>query len=297
MTPNTHPMNGPSKGGTPCRQAAWIFGPDTEVGADDVTTVSRHPAPPTHASSALLDPRTFAGAYHRAVFDVCRFVGAVVRGVRGRSGRRGLCRVIGGGVVLCVVGVGVGACGSSGGGGVVSGGQSSVERQMSGEYILNSDGTLSKVPVVVHEPQLQSNAYTYSAFGAEQAAKHYLALMDYAWETGDTTSVREFVNTDACMPCVEFIERIEDLYASGGWSHGGKDRVVKTHETIDVSEVTGVPDSFAVRFTVHSDTYQIYRDGELSDHPESSALLDLLMQWDGHNWHVYEQEASDAPQE
>ncbi|WP_076464054.1 DUF6318 family protein [Actinomyces mediterranea] len=149
----------------------------------------------------------------------------------------------------------------------------------------------------MHEPELQSNAYTYSAFGAEQAAKHYLALMDYAWETGDTTSLREFVNTDACMPCVEFIERIEDLYASGGWSHGGKYRVVKTHETLDVSEVTGVPDSFAVRFTVQTDAYQTYRDGELSDHPEVSFLLDLLMQWDGHNWHVYEQEASDVPQE
>lgn len=297
MTPNMTPMNGPSTGGARCRQAAWIFGPDTEVGAGNVTTVSRHPAPPTHASSALhLDTRTFVGAYH-SVFDVCRLVGAVVRGVCGRTGGCGVFggvrRLVGGVVALCVVGLGVGACGSSGGTEAASGVQSGVERQMSGEYILNPDGTLSKIPVYVHEPELQSNAYTYSAFGAEQAAKHYLALMAYAWETGDTASIRAFVNADTCAGCMDLIERAENLYASGGWSHHGKYTVVEVHETIDLSDRVGIPNSFAVRFLVRNEAAQTYRDGVLTDHPESLALVDLLMHWDGEKWYVYEQEANE----
>ena len=205
----------------------------------------------------------------------------------------GVRRLVGGVVALCVVGLGVGACGPSGGTEAASGVQSGVERQMSGEYILNPDGTLSKVPVHVHEPQLQSNAYTYSAFGAEQAAKHYLALVAYGWETGDTQPMKDFA-TDECSPCGHMAAEIDELYAAGGWSHGVKYRVDNVLHSEEVTTVEGVNNTIGVIAMVSTVGSDQYENSELTQTAEHIERLTFFMQWDEsvRQWHVSDRKST-----
>ena len=94
------------------------------------------------------------------------------------------------------------------------------EAAMSGGYQVGPDGVLvrpaehaaSTYPL----PQLPQAATQNTERGAEAAAEHYLALLVYAWNTGDTTPLAdmsdpssEFANT--------YITNIGDLY-DGGWS-------------------------------------------------------------------------------
>ena len=57
----------------------------------------------------------------------------------------------------------------------------SAEVVMSGDYILNEDGTLRKPHVTPSVPTMSELAFQYNETGAEQAARHFIDLINYSW--------------------------------------------------------------------------------------------------------------------
>lgn len=100
-----------------------------------------------------------------------------------------------------------------------------------GEYVpASADGPAQNVP----KPEKPALADEESYEGA-QAFLDYLAdARAYAWQTGDTTLIRE-ITSDACAECFEEYDEIDTLYDDGGWASSGRDEIRIIDEDMPVN--------------------------------------------------------------
>ncbi|EFU61547.1 DUF6318 family protein [Actinomyces sp. oral taxon 180] len=160
---------------------------------------------------------------------------------------------------------------------------------MSGGYQVGPDGVLVRpaehAASTYTLPELPQAATENSERGAEAAAEHYLALLVYAWNTGDTTPLAdmsdpssEFANT--------YITNIGDLY-DGGWSYGTSSRVTDVLRVEPVpANGTDVPEnSILVKFHITSvDGIKCHglRTKEQTD--EYGSTLSIILTWRNGGW-------------
>ena len=163
------------------------------------------------------------------------------------------------------------------------------EAAMSGGYQVGPDGVLVRpaehAASTYTLPELPQAATENSERGAEAAAEHYLALLVYAWNTGDTTPLAdmsdpnsEFANT--------YITNIGDLY-NGGWSYGTSSRVTDVLRVEPVpANGTDVPEnSILVKFHITSiDGIKCHglRTKEQTD--EYGSTLSIILTWKNGAW-------------
>ena len=163
------------------------------------------------------------------------------------------------------------------------------EAAMSGGYQVGPDGVLVRpaehAASTYTLPELPPAATENSERGAEAAAEHYLALLVYAWNTGDTTPLAnmsdpnsEFANT--------YITNIGDLY-NGGWSYGTSSRVTDVLRVEPVpANGTDVPEnSILVKFHITSiDGIKCHglRTKEQTD--EYGSTLSIILTWKNGAW-------------
>lgn len=90
-----------------------------------------------------------------------------------------------------------------------------------GEYVeASADGPAQNVP----KPEKPALADEGSYEGA-QAFLDYLAdTRAYAWQTGDTSLIRE-ITAEECESCTEEYNDIEEVYDSGGWASSGQETI------------------------------------------------------------------------
>ena len=90
-----------------------------------------------------------------------------------------------------------------------------------GEYVeASADGPAQNVP----KPEKPALADEESYEGA-QAFLDYLAdARAYAYQTGDTTLIRE-ITAEECGNCYEEYNDIDAIYESGGWASAGRDEL------------------------------------------------------------------------
>lgn len=90
-----------------------------------------------------------------------------------------------------------------------------------GEYVeASADGPAQNVP----KPEKPALADEESYEGA-QAFLDYLAdARAYAWQTGDTSLIRE-ITAEECESCTEEYDEIDGLYEGGGWASAGRDEI------------------------------------------------------------------------
>lgn len=90
-----------------------------------------------------------------------------------------------------------------------------------GEYVeASADGPAQNVP----KPEKPTLADEESYEGA-QAFLDYLAdTRAYAWQTGDTSLIRE-ITAEECEKCAVEFEDIERIYDEGGWATSGRESI------------------------------------------------------------------------
>ena len=160
---------------------------------------------------------------------------------------------------------------------------------MSGGYQVGPDGVLvrpaehaaSTYPL----PELPQAATENTERGAEAAAEHYLALLVYAWNTGDTTPLAnmsdptsEFANT--------YITNIEELY-SHGWADGTASKITRVLR-VEPMEPNGtdVPENTVfVKFRISSIDGKECNGTRLKvQESEYESTLSFLMTWQDGKW-------------
>ena len=95
------------------------------------------------------------------------------------------------------------------------------EAAMSGGYQIGPDGVLVRpaehAASTYTKPELPDEAKQNTERGAEAAAKHYLALIVYAWNTGDTQPLAD-MSAPTSKFASTYVRNIDDLYTNG-WAY------------------------------------------------------------------------------
>jgi len=137
------------------------------------------------------------------------------------------------------------------------------------------------------KPELPEAAKENSERGAEAAAEHYLALMVYAWNTGDTQPFADMSNeTDDFHQNV--VTDISNVYAHG-WSYDNKSEIVHILQVnpIDPNGSSIPPNTISIAFLTKSSDGITCRGQKVNTSTtEYETVLTLLLTWHDGKWIV-----------
>ena len=179
---------------------------------------------------------------------------------------------------------------------------SSTDAAMSGGYQIGPDGVL--VRPVEHaastytKPELPEEAKENTEKGAEAAARHYLDLIVYAWNSGDTQPL-----VDMSDPSSNFatghIANTKEMYTNG-WSFGNTATVqeVLRLEAVPTQGGTIPPNTIGVRFRVNANYGTRCKGQSITvDNTEHSSTISLFMTWTDGRWTEVQGSAKDHDEE
>ena len=165
----------------------------------------------------------------------------------------------------------------------------SSEAAMSGGYQIGPDGVLVRPAQFAADtytkPELPEEAKENTERGAEAAAEHYLALLIYAWNTGDAQPFADMSDPNSAFANT-YVTNIGDLY-KGGWSYGTSSRIT---DVLRVEPVppngSDVPDnSVLVKFHIVSiDGIKCQGVRTKEQTPEYGSTLSLILTWKEGKW-------------
>ena len=167
----------------------------------------------------------------------------------------------------------------------------SSEAAMSGGYAIGPNGVLVRPAEFAADtytkPELPEAAKENSERGAEAAAEHYLALLVYAWNTGDTQPFADMSNeTDDFHQNV--VTDIRNVYAHG-WSYDNKSEIVHILQVdpIDPNGSSVPPNTISVSFLTKSSDGITCRGQKVNKSTtEYETVLTLLLTWHDGKWIV-----------
>ncbi|WP_297909163.1 DUF6318 family protein [uncultured Actinomyces sp.] len=173
---------------------------------------------------------------------------------------------------------------------------------MSGGYQIGPDGVLVRpaehAASTYTKPELPEEAKENTEKGAEAAARHYLDLIVYAWNTGDTQPL-----ADMSDPSSNFaqghIANTQEMYTNG-WSFGNSATVQEVLRLEAVAEQDGAipPNTIGVRFLVSaSNGTRCKEQSIVVDSAQHSSTITLFMTWKNNRWTELQGSARDYDDE
>ena len=165
----------------------------------------------------------------------------------------------------------------------------SSEAAMSGGYQIGPDGVLVRPAQYAADtytkPELPEEAKENTERGAEAAAEHYLALLVYAWNTGDTQPLAD-ISAPSSQFASAIVRDVNERYDSG-WTYGMESNI--THvlrvEPIEANGKDVPEDSIVVKYRV--DSYDGTYCTKTKVHTATSrykSTLTLIMTWHDGQW-------------
>ena len=165
----------------------------------------------------------------------------------------------------------------------------SSEPAMSGGYQIGPNGVLVRPAEYAADtytkPELPEAAKENTERGAELAAEHFLALENYAWNTGDTQPL-----VDMSEPGDNFsgsyITAIKQVY-SNGWAYGNNATITEivTVEPVSAEQWGAQNDTIGVLFHIRStDGVTCIGQKILSNETEYDSSLALFVTWKDDRW-------------
>ena len=163
------------------------------------------------------------------------------------------------------------------------------EAAMSGGYQIGPDGILVRPAQYAADtytkPELPEEAKENTERGAEAAAEHYLALLIYAWNTGDTQPL-----ADMSDPSSEFassyIRDIDTAYENG-WIYGTESKVLHVFRLEPVGEEQGnvQANTIGVKLQISSVEGVTCQGQKITvNKHEYTSTLSLFMTWKDGRW-------------
>ena len=176
------------------------------------------------------------------------------------------------------------------------------EAAMSGGYQIGPDGVLVRpaehAASTYTKPELPDEAKQNTEEGAEAAARHYLDLIVYAWNTGDTQPL-----ADMSDPSSNFaqghIANTQEMYTNG-WSFGNSATVQEVLRLEAVAEQDGAipPNTIGVRFLVSANNGTRCKEQSIVvDSAQHSSTITLFMTWKDNRWTELQGSARDYDDE
>ena len=164
---------------------------------------------------------------------------------------------------------------------------------MSHGYQVQSDGSLKRPPVTDKAPDKPAEMSKGDKAGAAAAARYYLNLGSYAWNTGDTGPLKSISDAD-CVYCRSEYTHIDEFYAHGYWAAKGYTDVIETQVIEQLPDEKYGPDAYAVQFRIDEHVAEGYTSNGFQQAEVYSTIVQLHARWDGTAWHIMEGAAKDA---
>ena len=165
----------------------------------------------------------------------------------------------------------------------------SSEPAMSGGYAIGPDGVLVRPAEFAADtytkPELPEEAKENTERGAELAAEHFLALENYAWNTGDTQPLADMSEPGDNFSG-SYITAIKQVY-SNGWAYGNNAIITEivTVEPVSAEQWGAQNDTIGVLFHIRStDGVTCIGQKILSNETEYDSSLALFVTWKGDRW-------------
>ena len=165
----------------------------------------------------------------------------------------------------------------------------SSEPAMSGGYQIGPDGILVRPAEFAADtytkPELPEAAKENTERGAELAAEHFLALENYAWNTGDTQPLADMSEPGDNFSG-SYITAIKQVY-SNGWAYGNNATITEivTVEPVSAEQWGAQNDTIGVLFHIRStDGVTCIGQKILSNETEYDSSLALFVTWKGDRW-------------
>ena len=165
----------------------------------------------------------------------------------------------------------------------------SSEPAMSGGYAVGPDGVLVRPTEFAADtytkPELSEAAKEDTERGAEAAAEHYLALLVYAWNTGDTQPFADMSDANSEF-ANSYVRDIDNAYESG-WTYRNESRVVHVLrlEPVPAGEGNVQPNTIGVKLQIISSEGVTCRGQKITvNEEEYTSTLSLFMTWRDGRW-------------
>ena len=178
----------------------------------------------------------------------------------------------------------------------------SSEPAMSGGYQIGPDGVLVRPAQYAADtytkPDLPDEAKENTERGAEAAAEHYLALLIYSWNTGDTQPLADMSDPSSNF-AKNHIANTQEMYTNG-WSYGNSVTVqeVLRLEAVSSQDGTIPPNTVGVRFRVSANNGTRCKGRSIIvDDSEHSSTITLFMTWKDNRWTEVQGSATDHDDE
>ena len=165
----------------------------------------------------------------------------------------------------------------------------SSEAAMSGGYQIGPDGVLVRPSQYAADtytkPELPEEAKENTERGAEAAAEHYLALLVYAWNTGDTQPLAD-MSAPTSKFASDYIKDVNEQYANG-WNYGMESNITYVLR-VEPIEANGddVPEgSILVKFRTETDDgTSCTRTRLQSSSTTYKSTVTFIMTWKDGGW-------------
>ena len=178
----------------------------------------------------------------------------------------------------------------------------SSEPAMSGGYEIGPDGVLVRpaehAASTYTQPELPEEAKENTEQGAEAAARHYLDLIVYAWNTGDTQPLVDMSDPSSNF-ATSHIANTKEMYTNG-WSFGNTATVQEVLRLEAVPTQGGAipPNTIGVRFRVNANYGTRCKGQSITvDNTEHSSTISLFMTWTDGRWTEVQGSAKDHDEE
>jgi hypothetical protein len=147
------------------------------------------------------------------------------------------------------------------------------ELSMSGGYVVGPDGHLLK-PSDGPEPQPPASPTSIgdnTPEAAEEFARYFIAVTEYAWNTGDTALLQK-ISAEDCIICNQMTKAVEERYESGGWTDGLKYVVANESSS---QKFPDTANKYAILLQIKTSTTASYSEGELSSVKSETSLVEV----------------------
>lgn len=165
---------------------------------------------------------------------------------------------------------------------------------MSGEYQVTREGKLLRYPADprLDKPELGDVAKVHDSNGAEAFGEYFIKVVEYTWDSGDTTLLRE-ISLPSCEWCEYMASTTDERRSNKGWVRNLRSNISEIETAFEIPTHPGL---WHVVVHVKNSDHVMYDGHVIRDVVGAAAILNVQMRYENGVWKVHEAIGEDDSQ-
>lgn len=153
---------------------------------------------------------------------------------------------------------------------------------MSGIYEVTREGKLLRYASLppAEKPELTELARVHDNNGAEEFARYFIRVMEYTWNSGDSSLLRE-ISLPSCTWCEHMASTTDERAANKGWVEGNRPEIENIETAFELPEEPGL---WNVAANVETPKHRVYTGFELKEVAAKKNRLYINLRYADGSW-------------